>query len=222
VAKSKPPVTVAVVTGAHYFDVMNFHRLFRSLDGIDAYIQHMDDWASSSDDVRHGYAATVFYNMHWDAPPAEGLPWYCGSPRAAIEDLGRTERGLVLLHHGILAFQDWPLWGGIAGIEDRKFEYFPGESVHIEIADGKHPVTKGLTAWDMIDETYKMADPGEGSHVLLTTDHPKSMKSIAWTREHHNARVFCLASGHDNEAWAHPSFREVLRRGILWSAGRLA
>ena len=33
------PVRVAVVTGGHFYEVVEFHRLFRSLDGIDAYVQ---------------------------------------------------------------------------------------------------------------------------------------------------------------------------------------
>lgn len=65
-----------------------------------------------------------------------------------------------------------------------------------------------------------MADAGEGSQVLLSTDHPKSMKTLAWARQYKKARVFCLESGHDNQAWANPHFREILRRGILWCAGR--
>jgi type 1 glutamine amidotransferase len=33
--------------------------------------------------------------------------------------------------------------------------------------------------------------------------------------------VFCFQSGHDNLTWSNPSFREILARGIRWSAGRL-
>jgi type 1 glutamine amidotransferase len=33
--------------------------------------------------------------------------------------------------------------------------------------------------------------------------------------------VFCYQAGHDNVTWQDPNFREVLRRGLLWSARRL-
>jgi type 1 glutamine amidotransferase len=65
-----------------------------------------------------------------------------------------------------------------------------------------------------------MNDAGEGSDVLLTTVHPESMKTIAWTRQYKNARVFCYQSGHDNQAYANPNFRKVVARGIHWLAGR--
>ena len=73
----------------------------------------------------------------------------------------------------------------------------------------------------MIDETYEMASAGEENEILLTTDHPECMKTIAWTRTFGRARVFCLQSGHDDQTFVEPNFREVLRRGIGWAAGRL-
>jgi type 1 glutamine amidotransferase len=72
----------------------------------------------------------------------------------------------------------------------------------------------------MVDETYDMPEAGEGCEVLLTTAHPKSVRTLAWTRQYGNSKVFCYQSGHDNAAWSDESFRQVLSRGILWTAGR--
>ena len=38
-------IKVAVVTGGHRFDVPNFHGLFRKLEGVDAFIQSLEDFA---------------------------------------------------------------------------------------------------------------------------------------------------------------------------------
>jgi len=73
----------------------------------------------------------------------------------------------------------------------------------------------------MVDETYTMKDPGEGSTILLSTDHPKSMKHLAWTREYRKSRVFCFESGHDDKAWSNSGFKKVLARGMQWCAGRI-
>ena len=43
---------LAVVTGGHPYDVLHFHTLFRSLPGVDAYIQHMDDFTTTPEPVR--------------------------------------------------------------------------------------------------------------------------------------------------------------------------
>jgi type 1 glutamine amidotransferase len=104
------------------------------------------------------------------------------------------------------------------GIADRKFGYHHDQKLKVIVADAEHPITKGLKSWEMVDESYTMADAGEGSHILLTTDHPKSMKTLAWTRQYKKSRVFCLESGHDNQTWADANFRAILLRGILWCA----
>ncbi len=74
----------------------------------------------------------------------------------------------------------------------------------------------------MVDEAYAMEAIAGDSEILLTADHPLSMKAIAWTREYGRARVFCYQSGHDGQAYRNPSFRTVLARGIRWTAGGLA
>ncbi len=217
---NESPIRVAVVTGGHSYDVPNFHRLFRALEGVEAFIQSIDDFSASTKAVREGYDVVLFYIMMMPTPVNEGLPWYAGQPLTALSELGETEQGIVVLHHALLAYPEWPLWSEIVGIADRRFGYFIGETVHSEIAD-EHPITHGLSSWSMIDETYTMPDAGADSRVLLTYAHPNSMKTIAWTRAYRRSRVFCYEAGHDNATWPDPNFREVLRRGILWSAQRI-
>jgi len=72
-----------------------------------------------------------------------------------------------------------------------------------------------------MDETYAMDSAGEDSAVLLTTDHPQSVKTIAWVRTYKNARVFCFQAGHDDQAFSDPNFRTVVGRGIRWVARRI-
>ena len=214
------PVKTAVVTGGHPFDVVNFHHLFQELAGVRAYVQHMDDFASSSEQERDSYECVVFYTMLRETPDDAG-PGYAGKPRTALEHLGETGQGILLLHHAILGSAGWPLWNAMVGIEDRSFGYHHDQSVHVETANREHPITRGVAAWQMIDETYTMADAGADSEVLLTTGHTKSMRTLAWTRTHKNARVFCYQCGHDNQTWVNGEFREILRRGIQWCARRI-
>ena len=89
-------VQVAVITAGHPFDVPSFHRLFRSLRGVNAMIQHLDDFASSPESVRDGYQAVLFYFMMMPTPTDEKLPGYAGKPKAALEHLGETRQGIVV------------------------------------------------------------------------------------------------------------------------------
>jgi uncharacterized protein len=216
-AEAKPaatiPLHVAVLTGGHAYDVPNFHKLFRSLPGLDVYIQSVEDFVFTPEAVRDWYDVVVSYHMLTQGPE--------GPFKTALEHLGTTEQGLVVLHHALLAYPAWPFWSELVGIANRKFWFYEGRHVKVQVVNPQHPITRGLQSWEMVDETYTMADAGDGSEILLKVDLPKSMKTIGWTRHFRKARVFCLQSGHDNRTWVNAHFREVLRRGILWTARRL-
>jgi hypothetical protein len=217
-----PQLQVAVITGGHSFDLIEFHELFRSYPDLDVYIQHLEDFASSPQAVRDSYDALVFYFFPREGPTDEGQPWWRGKPKRALERLAETGQGLVILHHALLAYPDWPFWGEVVGLpETHEFDYYHGETMNVYPTDVDHPITAGLSPWAIVDETYDMGDAGKDSQVLLTTDHPKSMKTIGWTRSVGKSRVFCCELGHDHVAWEHPHFRTVLERGIKWSAGKL-
>jgi type 1 glutamine amidotransferase len=77
----------------------------------------------------------------------------------------------------------------------------------------------------MYVETWDYGSPtlGPDCHTLLVTEHPKMrLHTMAWTHTYHQARVFCLQPGHNNDSYADPTFRTVLSRGIQWAAGRLS
>ncbi len=214
-------VRAAVVTGGHSFDVPSFTELLRRLEGVRAYVQSTDDFAAAPKETRQGYDAVLFYSMLLETPRDEGLPWYAGKPQTALSELGETAQGIVVLHHAILAYREWPVWDEVVGIRGRGFGYAPEQRVQSEVVNAGHPITVGLSSWEMVDETYTTHDAGEGSEILITYDHLKSMRTIAWTRRYREARVFCYQAGHDACAYGDANFQEVLRRGILWSAGRL-
>ena len=214
-------VSCAVITGGHSFDVPGFHTLFGALPGVDATIQHLDDFAASPEAVRDGYDSVLFYFMPLDGPTDDDLPSFQGKPKSALERLPVTGQGIVMLHHGLLAYRGWPLWDELTGIRGRNaFGYYPDQSFSVDVTDPRHPITRDLAPWTMSDETYTLPAPDPASRVLLTVDYEHCMKQVGWTREAGNSRVFCLSLGHDRAAWEHPSFREVLRRSIVWSANQ--
>lgn len=218
---TQKPIQMAVVTGGHSFNVIEFHRLFRQLENIEVYIQHMDDFASSSAEIRHSYDVILFYTMLLDGPTDDGHPWYAGKPKSVLEELGQIGQGIFMLHHSILAYREWPIWSQIVGFSDLTHDVTMAQTLFVEVEEHEHPITSGISGWDMVDETYKMCDPEPDSQILLTTKHPTSMRVLAWTRQYKNSRVFCYQSGHDNRTWGNPNFITMLWRGIEWCAGRI-
>ncbi len=224
-AKENNPLKIAVITGGHAYNVPKFHELWRSYQGeaFDVYLQPMDDFASSPEDVRNAYDVVIFFIMLKGQPTDENMEWYEGKPGTAMMDLINGEQGIFILHHALLAYENWPAWDGLVGAGEREaFTYDIGEEIRVAGVDGDHPITEGLSDWDMIDEVYGMAEPSdEDVRVLLTTDHPKSMEKIGWVHEYEGSRVFCFQSGHDDRTWENENFREVVRRGMLWCGGEI-
>ena len=238
--QSDSRIKVAMVTGHHPYDVINFQLMLRSFPDIDFYPQHLEDFAqdiqwSPGSWTPPSYDVIAFYNYQQHTPGAEGdlftedarVDWERVDVRGALEALGENGQGILMLHHALTAFPHWQYWLDICGMGDTTKAYQPGaesrtdQKLSIEVVDPEHPITRGMESWEMIDETYNFADTGEGSEVLLKTDHPQSMSTIAWTRQHKDARVFCLQSGHDNQTLSDPNFRKVLGRGVHWLAGRI-
>lgn len=213
-------IRTAVITGEHEYDVTGFQSLFRSFPEIDAYPQNMGDFVLDPVGGRKGYEVLLFYNMHTRTPD-EGDGAFEAAMKETLEGLSDGQNGIFLLHHALVAFPDWPLWGELSGMPKRSnVQGFTDRTVHVDVADAWHPITAGLEPWDIVDETYITEDADATSDILLTTDHPQSMKTIAWTRTLGKTRVFCYQSGHDAQAYVNPSFRAVVGRGIQWLGGR--
>ncbi len=213
-------IKTAVVTGRHPFDVPAFHAVFRAMPDVDFYPQHMEDFVSDAGKVRQKYDVVVFYNHHQQTPGTEE-GWWEKRSLEALQTLGETQQGILVLHHGIVAYRDWPLWAELVGMQNRGMDYHFGQDIAVEIANAEHPITRGLAPFTITDETYGLPHERPGSEILLTTDHPHSTRVLAWTRQFRQSRVFCYQSGHDAAAFDNPNFRTVLHNGIRWLAQRI-
>jgi type 1 glutamine amidotransferase len=214
-------IKTAVITGNHPYDVPAFHDMWRSFPEILFYPQTLEDFVADAGAVRNQYDVLVFYNFHQEVPdPTKG-----GLAKATydvINHLGDRPQGILILHHAIVAWTEWPLWGNIIGNIKRNHGYAHDQELHVQIANHEHPITKALADWDVVDETYPLDDakPVDGNNILLTVDHPNSMHTLAWTRQYRNARLFCWQSGHDHIAFSNPTYRTILSRGVQWLAGK--
>ncbi len=211
---------VAVVTGGHTFDVPGMYAFRRDLDGIDAYLQSLEDWSDDVADVRDRYDCVVFYNMHRFTPTGDE-PWPMHKAKAALERLGETDQGIVIWHHALVAFPEWPRWREITGIADTSVEVAFDQPIPVTVEEPDHPIVADVRDFTVIDETYGMAEPVGDMAVLLRAHYPKQMSAVGWTRTFGKARVFCLQLGHDNQSWSNPSIRSIVGNGVRWASNRL-
>ena len=168
---------------------------------------------------RNKYDVLVFYHM-WQKITDEQANVLAGCIREG--------KPLVALHHSICAYDDWPEYFNIIGGKYfhkptvvRGKEYPACTYIHdlhfrVRIVDRKNPVTKGLTDFDIFDETYKGYYVEEGITPLLTTDEPSSTPVIGWSKTYGKSRVVTLQSGHDAPTFENPNYRKLLKQSIEW------
>jgi type 1 glutamine amidotransferase len=218
------PIRAVVVTGGHAFDEQAFPKLFEGHPDIVCEFKSQKDDSEVFEDVADWpYDVVVLYNMTQKI-----------SEKRRQNFLGLLDRGvgLVVLHHAVAAFQDWPEFEKIAGtryylketvvdgVKHLQGAWKEGVDFTIHVEDPEHPITKGLADFQVHDEGYRNQTYAPDNHLLLSTDSPASEKPIAWVRTYKNARVFCTPVGHGSQIFTSEPFRRVVARAIRWTAKR--
>jgi type 1 glutamine amidotransferase len=221
---SDPPVKairILVITGGHDYQIDGFNQMLGSLGKN---IQYQIAELPAAYDMflpenRIKYDVLVFYHM-WQTITDEQA--------RVLADCIWQGKPLVALHHSICAYDDWPEYVNIIGgryfhkptiINGKEYpacSYIHDLHFNVKIVSPDNPVTKGLSDFEIFDETYKGFYVEEGVTPLLTTDEPSSTHIIGWSKKYGKARIVTLQSGHDVPTFENPNFRKLLSQAIEW------
>ena len=221
-ASPKPPIHVLLVTGGHGFEKEPFFAMFDAMEGVRyTHVELKDDSEIFESIDGWAYDGIVMYNMTQAISPQR---------QANFVKLLEQGVGLVALHHSLCSYQAWPEYRRIIGgryyLEPTEVdgvllpagEYQHDVTMPIAVADASHPVTAGVEAFNVLDETYNRYAVEPDNHLLLTTNVPTNRREVGWVRRYQNANVCYLQLGHGPDAFAHPAYRTLVRQAILWSA----
>jgi type 1 glutamine amidotransferase len=219
------PLRLLIVTGGHDFERDSFFRMFDSFEGTEwREVQHPAANDMYAPEHRDEYDVVVCYDMP-NAISDQQKKWMMETFRAG--------KPWVVMHHAMASYPGWPefarMIGGkyllspetIDGKDMKPSTYRHDVMMDIEIADKDHPITRGMENYSIEDEVYGGFYVSPEVHVLLTTDHPESSKSVAWTTSYGKGRVVFIQGGHGPTAFDNDVFRGLVERSILWAAGRL-
>ena len=215
-------IRILLTNGGHGFEEELFYKMFDNLPSISYTIIKLPD---SADMLKPGlekeYDVIVMYDM---------VDSISEKQREAFVALLKEGIGIIALHHNLAAHKNWDEYrkiiGGIYlfesqildGKERIKSSYSHDQDIKVTVTDKSHPITRGISDFQIHDETYKDYYTSADAQVLLTTDHPMSDPELAWTIKYHNSRVFYLLLGHDSQAWHHPDYPKLLLNAIRWAA----
>lgn len=217
-------IRVLVVTGGHDFEQEPFFKLFKDNPDITyRSAEHPNAQVLWSNKSAGQFDVFVLYDMHQEI-----------SEEAKADFLARLRggTGLVVLHHAIADYQQWPEYARVIGaryylekttvdgVEKPRSVYQHDMHFTVQVVDPLHPVTRGLKDFEIHDETYNLFDVAKDCHPLLITQEPQSNRVIAWARTYGKARIVYLQSGHDHFAYENPNYQKLLAQAIRWTAKR--
>jgi type 1 glutamine amidotransferase len=215
------PFRVLVITGGHGYQEKEFNDMLASLG--DNYTYTIESFPGAyhkfrSED-RSEYDVLLFYHM-----------WQKITEHEAdnLAETIREGKPLVVLHHSICAFDDWPEYWNITGgkyfhkatvLNGKEYpacSYKHDLRFTLKVVDPKHPVTRGLKDFEVLDESYLGYYVDPEVTPLLKTDEPSSTPVVGWTKKYGKAQVVTLQSGHDANTFGNPDFRRLLKQSIRW------
>jgi len=223
--KNPEKIKIAVVTGGHGFEKEPFLEMFSAYDDIEYVHLHQEDESEIFENIDNWpYDVIVLYNMSHKISEKR---------QANFLRLLNNGVGVVSLHHSVAAFKDWPEYRKIIGakyyledtVEDgvfhRKCKYKHDVNIPLHIVDKTHPITRGMSDFVVLDETYKGSDFEPDNQVLITTDEPTSDRTICWVRNYKNSRICYIQLGHDKVSYADQNYRKLVQRAVQWCSKRL-
>ena len=209
------PLRLFVVTGGHDYHP-SFYRVF---DDANFKVNLRPHPGPFDGDLRKHVDVLVLYDM---APVKE----IGEQGQKNLRDFLESGKGLVILHHAIFDYLDWPWYTKeVSGVtqdanRDRSRPDYKHD-VHLQIEPvSQHPVLTGIGPFQIVDETYRGLIIAPTNTILLRTKDPTSDGPVAWISPYKKSRVVVIQLGHDEQAHLDPNYQKLVHNAILWAGGR--
>ncbi len=110
-------------------------------------------------------------------------------------------------------------------IGEQSDNYVP-HTIHMLPVAADHPITAGITDFDLVTEQYWVLHDDYNDVLATTTQdarpwdpwHRPVTSPAIWTRQWGKGRIFVSTPGHRLEIVENPNVRTIIERGLLWAA----
>lgn len=213
-------IRILIITGGHDFEREAFFKIFSDMGNITfREAMHPDANDAYFPDAAKEYDVMVFYDMNQNITEPQ---------KEALVNLLKKGKGLVVLHHALANYQDWPEYEKIIGgryfLKDTERDgilyprstYQHDLNLNIRIAKTRHPVTKGVKDFFIRDEAYGGFFVSKSVQPLLTTEHAQSGPIVGWAHQYGKSKVVVIQLGHDHLAYENANYRKLVAQAIRW------
>lgn len=145
-----------------------------------------------------------------------------GQARENLLNYVKSGKGFFVQHLAGASFPKWEEFGKLCG---RKWVmgtsgHGPRAPFQAKIADKQHPITAGLSDFEVDDELYAKLQGDAKIQVLVTADSDwsKVTEPLVFLQNYGKGRVIYNAFGHDRKALMTPNVQKIIARGTEWAA----
>ena len=256
---------ILLVTRGHAFSRDPFYAIFEDNPDIEfSAVEHPAAQLMFDPAIARHFDCYVLYDMpgikfkrYGDGVPAFiEPPQYFKDGLLAMLDQGKP---LVILHHASAAWPAWPEWAEIVGA---RFLYQPmrvrgvlkpDSGYRIDVSHRvsplcDHPITEGVTPFDLVDELYLFEVFEDSITPLFASDftfaaenfysaklalagqmnsnqgwtHAPGSNIVGWVKRYRNSPIVYLQFGDGPETYRNPQFRKILQNAIGWACSPAA
>lgn len=193
--------------------------MYHPLDGVEEQLKEIFDGVAKlicTDDTRklltltaEHFDGVISYLDIWDSVLAE-------EEAQALEAFVKGGGGLLALHNGI----------SIQGRENlkkmvgAKFLTHPAQEKLLFVpTNEKHPVTKGVESFSMMEEPYQFEFADVPYTLLFNYSYHGLNYPAGWCREVNSGRVVFLTPGHTAEKFKDLQYRKLIFNSMCWCMG---
>jgi type 1 glutamine amidotransferase len=207
-----------VITGGHEHET-SFYKLFDGYSDL-AGMPVATSAMAFQKELRGKFDVLIMYDFSRDLD---------ATGKQNLRNFVESGKGVVVLHHALLNYQEWPWWykEAVGGSYRLKTEgSIPSSTVKdnqqfFVTPQREHPITAGVEPFHIVDEAYKRMWFSPEIRPLLVTDNASSDRVLAWIGPTASFKVVAIELGHGPSAFNHPAYRALVHNALLWSAGRL-
>lgn len=164
---------------------------------------------------------------NWTPFPNRERQWPEATEKAFM-DFMKNGGGFVVVHAAACTFQVWPEFQQIIALTWKLdfSSHTKYSSFKVSISDKTHPITQGMTDFEITDELYQnlVQEYPQDLHVVCKAYADKAQKGtgkdepVLVCTQTGKGRGVNLVLGHDVPAMKNPGFRTLLLRSAEWAA----
>ena len=149
-------------------------------------------------------------NAHW-------VPELTSAQEEGIYNYVAAGGGLIGVHGTCWRIGERPvaLIGGHANWHP------PVSTFTVNIAENDHPITEGVSDFEVDDEIYMTAWFPE-VEIHATAQYANWSHPMAWSKSYGEGRVFYTTLGHGPDTFTRPSMQQLITQGVRWTSQQYA